>query len=212
MPVWPICFCSCWPMPAPAAMRLPAASTPMSFMDTPASASAAWAASEARSIVSLSGCFPNLVMWMPRIQTSSAMSVRLQRGEPEADGLGAGAVGADRERGELDLHAQRDVLGIGLDPDEVAPHAGAVAVDDRGDEGHRDAGGGHRHDGERPDLALGGDGHRAEVLPAARRTGVAAIEEPGTAGGALVRLQVRVVAQHQVVDQGYLSSHALSVL
>ena len=74
MPVWPICFCSCWPMPAPAAIRFPAASTPMSFMLTPASARAFIEASEARSIVSLSGCLPNFVIEIPRIQTSSAMT------------------------------------------------------------------------------------------------------------------------------------------
>src|SRR5262245_29118450 len=125
MPVWPICFCSCWPMPALAAMRLPAARTPMSFIVTPPSARAASAASAARSTVSLSGRLPNLVMLMPRIQTSSAIAVGLQGCEPEADGLGAGAVGADRERGELDLHAQAHVLGVGLDADHVAPHAGA---------------------------------------------------------------------------------------
>ncbi len=43
-------------------MRLPAARMPMSFIDAPASSSAAIAASDARSTVSLSGCFPNLVM------------------------------------------------------------------------------------------------------------------------------------------------------
>ena len=60
-PVWPICFCSCWPNPPPP-IRLPAPITPMSFIDTPASLRAACTASAARSTVSLSGCFPNLVM------------------------------------------------------------------------------------------------------------------------------------------------------
>ena len=45
----------------------------MSFIVTPPSASAAMAASAARSTVSLSGCLPNLVMLIPRIQMSSAM-------------------------------------------------------------------------------------------------------------------------------------------
>ena len=44
---------------------------PMSFIDTPPSLRAPWTASAARSTVSLSGCLPNLVMWIPRIQMSS---------------------------------------------------------------------------------------------------------------------------------------------
>ena len=71
MPVWPSCFCSCWPMPALACIRLPAAMTPMSFMVTPPSARAPRTASEARSTRSWSGCLPNLVMWIPRIHRSS---------------------------------------------------------------------------------------------------------------------------------------------
>jgi hypothetical protein len=43
-------------------MRLPAANTPMSRIETPPSASAPSAASAARSTVSRSGCFPNFVM------------------------------------------------------------------------------------------------------------------------------------------------------
>ena len=43
----------------------------MSSMVTPASASAPVAASAARSTMSLSGCLPNFVMWIPRIQMSS---------------------------------------------------------------------------------------------------------------------------------------------
>ena len=62
MPVWPICFCSAWPIPSPPPIRLPAASTPISFIVTPASLNAACAASAARSTVSRSGCFPNFVM------------------------------------------------------------------------------------------------------------------------------------------------------
>src|SRR6202022_1233692 len=71
MPVWPICFCSCWPMPALAFIRFPAASTPLSAMVTPASESAPMAAWAARSTASRSGCLPNLVIRIPRIQTSS---------------------------------------------------------------------------------------------------------------------------------------------
>src|SRR5436190_24368162 len=148
MPVWPICFWSCWPMPAAAAMRFPAASTPMSPIVTPPSRRAPVAASAARSTVSSSGCLPNFVMWIPRIQTLSlAMTILLaDRFEPEADGLGAVVVGADRERGQPDLHADRDVFGIGGTVDDVGPHARAVAVDDTGDEGRGDAGRRERHD------------------------------------------------------------------
>ena len=60
------------------------------------------AASAARSTVSLSGCLPNFVMWIPRIQMSSlrhGRSPSVSAGlEAEADGLGAVVVGADRVR------------------------------------------------------------------------------------------------------------------
>src|SRR5262245_8850035 len=181
MPVWPICFWSCWPTLALAAIRLPAASTPMSCMVTPPSARAPRAASEARSIVSLSGCLPNLVIVIPRIQTSSAMSVRLLGAEPEPDGFRAGTVDTDGERREPDLHAQPDVFRSGLRAHDVAPHAGPVAVDHGGHERHGDARRGHGHDGERLYLALRGHPHLAEVGSAARRTGVATIEEASAA-------------------------------
>src|SRR5829696_2227180 len=238
MPVWPICFWSCWPMPALAAMRLPAARTPICCMVTPPSDSAPMAASAARSIVSWSLCFPNLVMWIPRIQTSSAMgalpSLRRwscgrspwfrrtdRRGssaasttlccselapvgarsgdglEAVADGLGARFVGADGDGGEPDLHPELDVLGIGRDVHEVAAHARAVAVDDGGHEGHRHPGGGEGDDGEGAHLTGGGDIDVLEGGAAARRAGVATVEEPGTALGALVGDEVGVVAEHQ---------------
>ena len=54
MPVWPICFCSCWPTPACELNRLPQPSTSMSWIVTPASFSAPSADSLARSIRSLS--------------------------------------------------------------------------------------------------------------------------------------------------------------
>src|SRR6478672_220571 len=164
-------------MPAPADMRLPAARMPMSWIVTPASASAASAASEARSIVSLSGCLPNFVILIPRIHTSSAMSAHLQGLEAEADGLGTRRIGSDRERREPDLHAQLHVLGIGLDVDDVAPHRGAAAVDQAGHEGHRHAGSGEGYDRERAQLALGRDVDGREALgAAARRTRVAPVE------------------------------------
>ena len=59
--------------------RLPAARMPMSPMVTPASASAAMAASAPRSMTSLSGCLPNFVMLMPRMQMSSLIARALRR-------------------------------------------------------------------------------------------------------------------------------------
>src|SRR5205823_1079339 len=187
MPVWPICFCSCWPMPPLAAMRLPAASTPICFMVTPPSFNAPSAASDARSTMSLSGYLPNFVMWIPRIQTLSAMSRSpLDRFEAEADGFDAVVVGADWIRRELDLHAQVHVIGIGVGVDDVAPHARAVAVDDRGHERNRDAGRGQRHDRERAHLAFGRDRRLLEGRTTTRRAGVAPVEEPRPAVDALV--------------------------
>src|SRR5205807_6227984 len=150
IPVWPICFCSCWPIPAKAAIRLPAASTPISFIDAPPSRSAPMAASAARSTVSLSACLPNLVMWIPRIQTSPLAICRppcsAQRFEPEADGLHAGVIGSQRVGSQLHLHSQPDVLGVGRDVDQVGPHARPVAVDEGGNERDGDAGGGEGDD------------------------------------------------------------------
>src|SRR5262245_6697631 len=138
MPVWPICFCSIWPMPADAFIRLPAASTPMSLMPTPASRSAPCAASKARSTVSLSGCFPNFVMVIPSIQASLAISrvllSRLGGLVAEADGRGAFGVSADRERHQPYLHAQCHMLGVGRRVHDTGRHARATAVDNPGDE------------------------------------------------------------------------------
>src|SRR5688500_5572897 len=154
MPVWPICFCSIWPMGAPAPMRLPAARMPMSRMVTPPSARAAMAASAARSTVSRSGCLPNFVMLMPRMKMSSLIASRSQGLVAEADGLGAVVVGSHHVGGQLDLHAERHVLGIGLGVDHVAADARAVTVDDPGHEGHGHARRREGDDGERLQLAL----------------------------------------------------------
>src|SRR5437879_5390655 len=208
MPVWPICFWSGCPMPAAALMRWPAARTPMSFMVTPPSLSAPRAASDARSMVSLSGCFPNFVMSMPRMKTSSlAIGGSFQRLEAEAHGLGALRVRANWERREADLHAQLHVVGVGRRVDDVAAHAGAAAVDHAGDERDRDTRRRERHDRVRLELTLGGDGDLLEVGATARCARVAAIEEAGAAGGALVGHEVRVRPEHQVVNQRDLFGH-----
>src|SRR5271168_452327 len=210
MPVWPSCFWSTWPMGSAPPMRLPAPMMPMSFMVTPPSASAPWTACEARSVVSRSGCFPNLVMWIPRTHTSSdadAIVLTSQGFETEADCLGAVVVGADHFGGQADLHAQRHVFGIGCHVDEIGLHAGAVAVDDGGDVGHGNAGCGEGHDGERPHLAGGGHGDLLELGGLAVGAGIAAVEEARAARGALVRHQVRAVTQLQVFDQRDLLRH-----
>ena len=71
IPVCPICFCNCWPIPAPAFIRFPTPSTPTSEREIPASFSAIRLASAARSTTSLSGCLPNLVILDPIIQIVS---------------------------------------------------------------------------------------------------------------------------------------------
>src|SRR6185437_8906541 len=109
-------------------MRLPAASTPMSCIDTPASRSAPCAAWAARSTMSRSGCFPNFVIVIPRIQTSSVMS-RSYRLEAESNCFGAGLVPAQHVRREPDPHADVDVVGRRLDVDDVGSHLRPVAID-----------------------------------------------------------------------------------
>src|SRR5829696_5921083 len=182
MPVWPTCFCTAWPMPAEP-NRLPSART-------------ARIASAARSTVSLSGCLPNLVMWIPRIQTSPlalmACSLSsLRRLEPEVDGFRAGRVETHRVDGQPNLHAQLHVLRIGRGVDDVPAHAGAGTVDDRGDEGHLHPRRGEGHDRERPHHPFGRNVDFVEVGSRAGGTGVAAVEEPGTTGGTAVGDQVR---------------------
>src|SRR6476469_329207 len=97
---------------------------PICFISTPASAIAPSAASAARSMMSLSGYLPNFVIVIPRIQTSSLIGgvpslSRSGRLEAVAHGLGASVVVADGVGGELDLHAELHVLGVGLGVDDV---------------------------------------------------------------------------------------------
>src|SRR5271166_6606080 len=188
MPVCPICFCSCCPIPALAAIRLPAAITPTSAMVTPASASAPVAASAARSTVSRSGCLPNLVIRIPRIQISSlALIVTAPSSfgglEAEADRLGARRVGSHRVSGQPHLHPVADVFRIGLDVDQVGPHLGAVAVDHGCHERGGDARCGEGDDRERPYRPLGRNRDGGEAGREARGASISSVEEPCTAVG-----------------------------
>ena len=81
----------------------------------------------------------------------------------------------------LDLHPELHVLRIGVDVQQVPAHRGAVAVDDRGDEGRRDARCRVRDDRERPHFALAGDVGITELGAEARRAPVATIEVPRAA-------------------------------
>src|SRR6266480_6396079 len=156
-------------MPPPP-IRFPAARMFICFMLTPASPSAPRAASDARSTESLSGCLPNFVMWMPRIQTSSLIAVLSDqavssgRFEAEANGLGPRFVGTEGERGEPELHSEAHVLWIGVGVDHVAAHARAVAVDHAGHERNRYPRGSQRDDREGLELALGRNVDVSEVL------------------------------------------------
>ena len=109
----------------------------MSRIVTPPSASAPRAASAARSTVSLSGCLPNLVMWMPRIQTSSlaidAVSF-LPRLEAEADRFGAAASVPTGSVASRTFMPSVTCSGSGVTLHRLRAHARAAAVDDRGDE------------------------------------------------------------------------------
>ena len=206
MPVWPICFCSAWPIAAAWPIRLPAASTPMSFIVTPPSVE--------RGLRGLGGEVDGvLVGVLPELRHVDAEDPDVVAGhgyasrglEAEADGLGAVIIRAHRVGRQAHLHPERHVLGIGRRVDHVAAHAGAPAVDDRRHERHRDARRGQRHDGEGPHLALGRDVDRLELGAEARRARVAPVEELRPARRALVGDQVRLVAEHQVIDEGNLS-------
>src|SRR6478609_3040795 len=209
MPVWPICFCSCCPIPPAAPMRLPAASTPMSRIDTPPSANAAIAASDARSTVSLSGCMPNFVIWIPRIQTSSpAITSPLSDGfEPEPNRLDTLTINTHRLRCQLDLHPERHVLRIGLHVDHVASHTGTATIHQCGHERHRHPGRGKRHDRERSQLALGRHIDLFEVCGTTSGARIAPIEEPCSTRRTLMGDEMRLIPQYQVVHQRNLTRH-----
>src|ERR1700735_5198921 len=196
--------------------------TPMSAIVTPASASAPVAASAARSTVSLSGCLPNLVIRIPRIQMSSlALIVTPLSGsgssvrgfEAEADRLGARRVGADRISGQPHFHPVTNVLRIGFDIDKIGAHLGAVAVDHRRDERGGNAGCGKRDDGERSQRALGRNGNGCEFGRETTGARIAPIEESGAAVCAFLRDEVGIaVIEHQIVDQWDLTRHNTSVV
>ena len=169
-------------------------------------------ASAARSTVSLSGCLPNLVMWIPRIQSSS-----------DADVIVVNLPGVRSRSRPLRCRCRpcrstsvvrrtfMPVLtcsGSGVTLIRLArtlvPSQSTTAATN----GHRDPGRGERHDGE------GRAPHRSSALDtvsnsvaSAGGAGVATVEEAGAARGALVGHQVRVVPQHQVVDQRDLLRH-----
>src|SRR4029079_7484870 len=210
IPVWPICFCNVWPMLPGPPIKLPAARMPMSRIVTPPSASAPIAASLARSIVSLSGCLPNLVMWIPRIQMSSAAIACsfLHWFESEPDRIGAGTVGTDHLGRQPDLHSDVNVFGVGLDVDDVGAHARSLAVDQAGDVRDRDPGRRERHDREGAQLAGRRARHLAKLGCEAIRAGIPAVEVARAARGALVRHELRLGLERQVLDQRDLLCHS----
>ena len=82
-----------------------------------------------RSTVSLSGCLPNLVMWIPRIQTlsaidSSSRSAGQSTGsKPNPMASTPLLVGPHGDRGQSQLHPERTCSGSGVGVHHVRPHA-----------------------------------------------------------------------------------------
>src|SRR6185437_16476770 len=114
---------------------------------------------------------------------------------------------------ESHLHAIADVLGIGLDVDQIGAHLGAVAVDDGSDEWGRNAGCGKSDDGEGPHGAFARHRDRPEFRRKTTGAGVTPIEKSGAAVFAFLRDEVRIaVVEHQIVDQGDLARHNTSVV
>src|SRR5688572_18243883 len=166
----------------------------MSWMATPPSSSASIAASAPRSIRSLSVYRPKRVIDAPRIQTLSPLSLMriLSAGlEAERHRFGSVVVGAGDEGGELDGHTERDVLGLGLDVDDVGLHdSAALEIDDRGDVRRGHAGGRTVHDREAADRPLAGEGLALELALTALGARVATVEVQRAAFLAGVRHQV----------------------
>ena len=112
IPVCPICFCNCWPIPAPAFIRFPTPSTPTSEREIPASFSASRLASAARSTTSLSGCLPNLVILDPIIQIVSdpIFSSYLYWFKAESYCFRTFTIFSHRIRHQLNLHPQSHIF------------------------------------------------------------------------------------------------------
>ena len=172
----------------------------MSFIVTPPSASAPIAASAARSTVSLSGCLPNLVMWIPRIQMSSLAicsapsSVERVRSRSRSPRCRRCRCRSGRSRAAPSCRActcsgsgstltswrARSCRRSRRPRPRTAPGCPARRSDD---------------DRERAHLALGRDVDRAELGAEAGGARVAPVEEPGAAARALVGDEVRLVAR-----------------
>src|SRR4051794_5351659 len=96
-------------------------------MVTSPSAKAFSPASEPRSTVSLSSYRPNLVMWTPRIQTLSPLSLMCVLPlsnllVAERNRFVAVLVGARGERRHPHRHTEFDGVGVGLGVDQVGLH------------------------------------------------------------------------------------------
>src|SRR5215211_3999577 len=138
MPVWPICFCTCWPK-VYGSNWLPTAMTCTSRMVRPASSRAPRLASAARSRASRSRWRRKGVIAVPMIHTSSLIAVSpLGRvvGVAERDRLGSVVVGAGPVGDHPDRHVEVDGGGFRGHVDEVGLHEGTVVEAHQ----HRDEG------------------------------------------------------------------------
>src|SRR5205814_329489 len=116
-------------------------------------------------------------------------------------------VGSDGEGRQPHLHSEADMVGVGFDVDQVRPHARSAAIHDGGNEWDGDARRREGHNREGPHLALCGDVDRLEFGPLAPGARVATVEVAGPTRGALVRRQMRLITQLQILDERYLIRH-----
>ena len=143
----------------------------------------------------------DLVIVSFRFERDRVSGASGRRFETEVDRVDSLIVLPDREGGELDGHAELHVIGRRFDVHDVRPDAGTATVDDGGDEGYVDSGSREGHDGKGANLALSRERDGLEFGSRAARAGVATIEEASAARRALVRDQVRFVAEDEVVDE-----------
>ena len=169
----------------------------MSFIVTPPSASAASAASDARSTVSLSGCLPNLVILIPRIQTSSLIAAPYRCVVSTGGSNPNPMASVPLSSVPSEYVARRTFMpkvtcsGVGSTLIRLArtlvPSQSTIADTNGTVHARR----GERDDRERADLAVGGDIGLAELGAAAVGAGVAAVEVAGAARRALVGDEMR---------------------
>ena len=197
----------------------------MSFMEmpSPASARAPDTAAAPRSTTSLSGYLPNLVMWIPRIQTSSLIGRSARRCLAGGVRRGLSSVRAGSKPKPMastpwssapsEYVASRTGMPVetwsGSGSTLIRfPRTGVPSQSMTADtNGVGMPGAAWATIVKVVTVPSGDDLDLVELGAEASRAGVAAVEVAGAAAGAFLGHEVGLIAQHQVVHEGDLFAH-----